>query len=268
MPALTQVVQQCLEHQFVHLHNAVCRKDRERRLSLTDDECAFLDEAQIHPSAKQVSDECSMFTVYTMTAYCPITRRWWIVKKRYSEYHAFRKQIDDLWVHCELRMKHDPLTSLLRSIMSLSFPKKTYNGDNTFIVKERMRGLEFFLRKLMVVHAECFYYAYEKIKLDEALPSTFLEFHAILQRFLEVPKDMLDIYAMQRMLSHSLDNQSEIAAAETCSICLSTFAETQGEAIVQLTCSHIYHRDCVVAWLVTKKTCPLCREDIDSGSIL
>ncbi|EQC40565.1 hypothetical protein SDRG_02453 [Saprolegnia diclina VS20] len=268
MPAITAAVQRCLAHQLIHLHRAVSRKDEAVPQGLSDDQAAFLESAQVHPCATQVVEDAMMYTLYTMTAYCPITRRWWLVKKRYSEYHAFRKQLDALWVHCELKMKADPLTPMLRSIMKMPFPRRVYNGDSVYIIKERIRVLETFLRKLMAIHAECFYYAYQKLKLDEPLSPTFHAFHSLLQTFLGVPSDMLDLRAMQRMLNHTLDKPHGVDADEACSICLSTFDETEGEAIVQLSCSHLYHRDCVVSWLVAKKSCPLCREDVDSGSVL
>ncbi|OQR95258.1 hypothetical protein ACHHYP_00209 [Achlya hypogyna] len=268
MPAIAHAVQRCIAHQYIHLHHAVCRKDPAAPGALSPDQTNFLDNVHVYPCATQVVEGALMFTLYTMTAYCPITRRWWLVKKRYSEYHAFRQQLDNLWVHCELKMKNDSLTAMLRTIMKLPFPRKVYNGDSVFIVKERIRLLEHFLRKLMALHAECFYYAYQKLKLDEPLSPTFHAFHTLLQTFLGVPEDMLDLRAMQRLLNLAMDKPAAVDASETCSICLSSFDETEGEAVVQLSCSHLYHRDCVVSWLIAKKSCPLCREDVDSGSVL
>mmetsp|Transcript_10112 Transcript_10112/g.30909 ORF Transcript_10112/g.30909 Transcript_10112/m.30909 type:complete len:349 (-) Transcript_10112:133-1179(-) len=47
---------------------------------------------------------------------------------------------------------------------------------------------------------------------------------------------------------------------ETCTICLETFEP--GEKINVFPCSHIYHRDCIVTWLVRSQLCPVCKRDV------
>ncbi|KAF8010067.1 hypothetical protein BT93_J0898 [Corymbia citriodora subsp. variegata] len=42
-----------------------------------------------------------------------------------------------------------------------------------------------------------------------------------------------------------------------CAICLDPFVE--GQRVKVLPCEHHYHQDCILPWLRTKKTCPLCR---------
>ncbi|KAF7814306.1 E3 ubiquitin-protein ligase RING1-like [Senna tora] len=44
---------------------------------------------------------------------------------------------------------------------------------------------------------------------------------------------------------------------ETCSICLENFEEE--EEVSRMPCQHIYHENCIVAWLKTSHMCPLCR---------
>ena len=46
---------------------------------------------------------------------------------------------------------------------------------------------------------------------------------------------------------------------KTCSICLEDYSKE--DKIVQLDCSHIFHRKCVETWFKSKtiKNCPLCR---------
>eukprot|EP00931_Biecheleriopsis_adriatica_P109252 TRINITY_DN83528_c0_g1_i1.p1 TRINITY_DN83528_c0_g1~~TRINITY_DN83528_c0_g1_i1.p1 ORF type:complete len:131 (-),score=15.57 TRINITY_DN83528_c0_g1_i1:103-495(-) len=77
---------------------------------------------------------------------------------------------------------------------------------------------------------------------------------------------------------HAIDG--EISGAQ-CSICLSEFegdeaeiksfqevnADTAGSTAVRLPCAgaHVYHKDCIVQWLRTKRNCPLCRSVIEPG---
>ena len=48
-----------------------------------------------------------------------------------------------------------------------------------------------------------------------------------------------------------------------CSICRE--AMRVGETVLKLHCRHVYHDACVAAWLRTKNTCPLCREELPAG---
>ncbi|XP_045793084.1 E3 ubiquitin-protein ligase RZF1-like [Trifolium pratense] len=50
-----------------------------------------------------------------------------------------------------------------------------------------------------------------------------------------------------------LDNDSEA----TCSICLCELSNDS--SAVQISCSHVFHRDCIEKWITVKRTCPLCR---------
>lgn len=46
---------------------------------------------------------------------------------------------------------------------------------------------------------------------------------------------------------------------EECSICLMGF--TPGESTYQLPCSHIYHKNCIVSWVLHRNgNCPLCKK--------
>ena len=49
-------------------------------------------------------------------------------------------------------------------------------------------------------------------------------------------------------------------AVAACNICL---APDDPETIETLLCGHIFHRDCVLAWLIENPTCPLCRRTQD-----
>jgi len=61
----------------------------------------------------------------------------------------------------------------------------------------------------------------------------------------------------------SWDNISIKSTQQTCPICMNEI-ETFNK-VVKLTCSHIYHQECINTWLQEKKkssTCPICREYI------
>lgn len=47
-----------------------------------------------------------------------------------------------------------------------------------------------------------------------------------------------------------------------CSICLSEYEE--GDTLVCLPCTHIYHEDCVASWCTNHIRCPLCNFDLES----
>ena len=52
---------------------------------------------------------------------------------------------------------------------------------------------------------------------------------------------------------------------ELCPICLCDF-ET-GDKVRVLPCQHIYHPECVDNWLVTNKSCPMCKRNIDGSGV-
>jgi hypothetical protein len=49
-----------------------------------------------------------------------------------------------------------------------------------------------------------------------------------------------------------------------CSVCLDEMKV--GDTIVSLPCKHFFHEDCVVAWLSSHNTCPVCRSPIEKDS--
>ena len=66
----------------------------------------------------------------------------------------------------------------------------------------------------------------------------------------------------------SVAQEDEKAASEEevahCSICLGEYED--GESLVRLPCSHVYHDECVSSWTNNHIRCPLCNFDLESAS--
>ncbi|KAL4452673.1 hypothetical protein ABPG75_008335 [Micractinium tetrahymenae] len=56
------------------------------------------------------------------------------------------------------------------------------------------------------------------------------------------------------------EGQAVARAGEPCSVCHDEFRE--GEEVLELPCSHNYHKDCLLPWLETHNTCPVCRYEL------
>jgi hypothetical protein len=48
--------------------------------------------------------------------------------------------------------------------------------------------------------------------------------------------------------------------AEKCSVCFCDFEK--GETLRKLPCTHQYHSKCIKPWLLTEKSCPVCKKDV------
>ncbi|GMN40283.1 hypothetical protein TIFTF001_009498 [Ficus carica] len=51
-------------------------------------------------------------------------------------------------------------------------------------------------------------------------------------------------------------------AAECCTICL----EELSMVVTQMPCSHVFHKECIVRWLQSSHSCPLCRYAMPTSS--
>ena len=56
---------------------------------------------------------------------------------------------------------------------------------------------------------------------------------------------------------------SELTYKSDCQICFETFTD-QDEAIMEMPCQHLYHKDCLMDWLTKKNTCPVCRKEVEA----
>jgi hypothetical protein len=46
----------------------------------------------------------------------------------------------------------------------------------------------------------------------------------------------------------------------SCPICSEDYSPS--EEVLRMPCAHVYHSSCVLPWLETKKTCPICRFEL------
>lgn len=42
-----------------------------------------------------------------------------------------------------------------------------------------------------------------------------------------------------------------------CAVCIDNFEVNQ--VVTQMPCKHMYHSDCILPWLASHNTCPVCR---------
>lgn len=59
-----------------------------------------------------------------------------------------------------------------------------------------------------------------------------------------------------------IDNLQDCEPKEhdSCSICYNEYEK--GENVGKLLCNHFYHKKCILKWMETSKTCPLCRKNV------
>mgnify|MGYP003587671626 CR=1 FL=1 len=48
--------------------------------------------------------------------------------------------------------------------------------------------------------------------------------------------------------------------ARNCAVCTEDFAEK--DTVMRLECSHLFHEECLLPWLETNNTCPMCRSQL------
>ncbi|KAK1610381.1 hypothetical protein QYE76_034054 [Lolium multiflorum] len=125
---------------------------------------------------------------------------------------------------------------------------------------------------LITVWAFCKYYRHRRAHAAAAPADTVVrplpehgspavvEERPLRQAYAANPTAVLPAFMYSRSVKHNLAGGGEEAA--TCSVCLE---ELQlGETVRLLpVCLHLYHAQCIDAWLDAHSTCPLCRSDTD-----
>uniref|UniRef100_A0A2N9IAJ6 RING-type domain-containing protein n=1 Tax=Fagus sylvatica TaxID=28930 RepID=A0A2N9IAJ6_FAGSY len=71
----------------------------------------------------------------------------------------------------------------------------------------------------------------------------------------------LDIVTTYYLLDKPGDGLKQVTLSssnEMCTICMEDFPV--GSCVMSMHCSHIFHRSCIVRWLIKTPHCPVCRE--------
>lgn len=68
--------------------------------------------------------------------------------------------------------------------------------------------------------------------------------------------------AREQPTHEGMDEDGKAAArvGDTCTVCHDDYEE--GATVVELPCMHCFHEDCIMPWLETHNTCPVCRKEL------
>jgi hypothetical protein len=77
------------------------------------------------------------------------------------------------------------------------------------------------------------------------------------------PASASAIDALERCTLTDADVVETSGEKVNCSVCKEDLAS--GEVVVRLPCKHLYHDDCIVPWLKTSSSCPVCRFELPTG---
>ncbi|KAG6620399.1 CDK5 and ABL1 enzyme substrate 2 [Phytophthora cinnamomi] len=225
----------------------------------------------------------------------------WILEKRYSEFHRFRKQLLKHIEHWENAVTHElahqntksivkghgdmrntfaVVSNSLRRAISPQFPKKRIRVDTPKIIAERVHGLTGFVRKLMGVYTDLGLYLSNSQLHSSAFAPSYELLHQMqtgIEAFLEVPQPQKDAEKRRQSAVLALENLEKLPGLDpndtcsdqmepVCCICLNEDdpAAVANAPLVQLPCRHHFHEDCVIDWFSASTTCPLCRRSTAS----
>ena len=97
---------------------------------------------------------------------------------------------------------------------------------------------------------------------DLNVPVTFEWVHPVGQSYVDVKSVATDTILNNNtklLLFNELDDINK-NRYKACSICIDDYE--QNDTIRQLSCSHVFHKDCIDPWLLKESyKCPLCRDD-------
>ncbi|KAH9101877.1 hypothetical protein AeMF1_021432 [Aphanomyces euteiches] len=201
-------------------------------------------------------------TLYTVQIMSPTTQVLWVIRERFSQLFASRKEI--------LRSLSDSpsvSSSTRRYIMSMmrplkTFPRRRLRFDDQALIDERVEGLTTYVTQLVQVRETCL----EDLESETTAPDLKAFLHVLLPRIeaaLDIPALHKEEETKWRNRSSHIDKQFRSHLCDkSCAICMEPFEDNSAPVgIVRLGCTHAFHHDCISTWLYTRPTCPLCRKE-------
>uniref|UniRef100_A0AC34QJA2 RING-type domain-containing protein n=1 Tax=Panagrolaimus sp. JU765 TaxID=591449 RepID=A0AC34QJA2_9BILA len=79
----------------------------------------------------------------------------------------------------------------------------------------------------------------------------------------KLDEDVVELGYMQRLPMTKV-SQKHVDNEAQCITCMETFK--LDEDVVELGCHHIFHKPCLVPWLQSHRTCPICRQTVDPAT--
>jgi len=95
--------------------------------------------------------------------------------------------------------------------------------------------------------------------LDFSIFCIYLVFSILLKDMIIALYCILYFLGFSWLILQKLSLIKKIIVIDECSICY----EELNENIIVLICGHSYHNECINKWIIEKKNCPYCREQIN-----
>ncbi|OQR80873.1 hypothetical protein ACHHYP_20852 [Achlya hypogyna] len=199
------------------------------------------------------------FMSYVLLAVCPRTKAWWIFHRRYSHFHALRKELVTLRRLCQPVAGLQCLLRALDGALTAAFPRKRLlvTVTSPTVVAERLHSLQLFAAQLTLLRAVC---STEETKglTHEAL-GILHHIGALMDSFLQAPAHLRHLRNTEGLFKAS--------SKDDCSICLEPVGSDWSSPTLVLPCHHRFHELCLAKWFETEPTCPLCRATATHGTV-
>ncbi|KAF4320067.1 hypothetical protein BBO99_00005940 [Phytophthora kernoviae] len=243
--------------------------------------------------------------IYNFATTSVISMNTWRASHRYSEFLAFRNQVEEEWTcHDE---KCSGSCQSLRDLIEASFPKKGLGILSTWTHTVENRKLKFknvlihLLRSVLLPGStmRCFHvrqhlpkHLFAFLGVDDAadkrtLLQVYVDNHQSGMKKSATTADLSELEKKSPMSSMKKSATTSdlasmslpISALEQsepsrCMICLDDMAlhvdeehSMSGAASVELQCQHKFHRKCIFEWLTFQYHCPVCRAQVGPSAL-
>ncbi|KAG7386826.1 hypothetical protein PHYPSEUDO_015224 [Phytophthora pseudosyringae] len=173
----------------------------------------------------------------------------WTLRKRYSQCHAFHLQLCGA-VHCEWtsvsqQEAFEPFVNMLEHAAGPEFPRKHASNDT---------------QNLGVLLGPAGYLPSGSNNGDDG----FYTLSRAMEQFLDIPPrwKVTEAYTTGTVLDmgtseyHSRTQQSNFLDDTSGNVGI------EDTEMAELPCGHAFHDDCIIPWIRSKATCPVCRREM------